>query len=52
MIDKAELLEKLRAQVTADLARAAQAQRETQQGATHEEARPENDKDTRALEAS
>jgi transcription elongation GreA/GreB family factor len=52
MIDKAELLDQLRALVAADLARATQAQRETQQGATHEEARPENDKDTRALEAS
>ena len=52
MIDKNQVLEQLRELVAADLARATQTQRETQEGATHEEARPENDKDTRALEAS
>jgi transcription elongation GreA/GreB family factor len=52
MIAKERLLEQLRALVASGLARATQTQRETQQGATHEEARPENDKDTRALEAS
>ncbi len=50
--DKAELLELLRARVAEDLARATAAQRETMRGATHEEAKPENDKDTRALEAT
>jgi transcription elongation GreA/GreB family factor len=43
-----ELVELLRA----DLAAAEQLQRQTVAGATHEEARPENDKDTRALEQS
>lgn len=50
--DKEEALRILRDQVAEDLARAAEAQRETQRGATHEEAKPENDKDTRALEAT
>ena len=35
-----------------DIARATQAAQRTREGAIHEEARPENDKDTRALEAS
>jgi transcription elongation GreA/GreB family factor len=52
MIEKEKVFEQLRALVTTDLARATQTQRETQEAATHEEARPENDKDTRALEAS
>ena len=52
MVDKQALLERLRVGVAEELARALTAQRETQRGATHEEARPENDKDTRALEAS
>ena len=42
----------LRELIADDLARASDAQRETQRGATHEEAKPENDKDTRALEAT
>lgn len=50
--DKPAVIELLRARVAADLERAVTAQRETQRGATHEEAKPENDKDTRALEAS
>lgn len=52
LIDKHELLRALCAQVRADLETVAAAQRTTQSGATHEESRPENDKDTRALEAS
>lgn len=40
------LLERLRGEYETLLA----AQRATQEGATHEEAKPENDKDTRALE--
>lgn len=51
-ISKDEVLRALRELVEADLARAVEAQRETQRGATHEEAKPENDKDTRALEAT
>ena len=35
-----------------EIARAIQAAQRTREGAIHEEARPENDKDTRALEAS
>jgi hypothetical protein len=51
-LDKNEAFRALRELVADDLARAAEAQRETQRGATHEEAKPENDKDTRALEAT
>lgn len=51
-LDKAEALRVLRELVAQDLARAIDAQLETQRGATHEEAKPENDKDTRALEAT
>jgi transcription elongation GreA/GreB family factor len=51
-LDKAVVIEALRASVADALARATAAQRETQRGATHEEAKPENDKDTRALEAT
>lgn len=43
-----ELLEQLRA----DLLVLERAQAAAREGATHEEAKPENDKDTRALEAS
>jgi transcription elongation GreA/GreB family factor len=45
---KAELLEQLRA----DLETLERAHRATREAATHEEAKPENDKDTRALEQS
>jgi transcription elongation GreA/GreB family factor len=45
---RAELL----ALVTAELEASERAHRATREGATHEEARPENDKDTRALEQS
>jgi transcription elongation GreA/GreB family factor len=45
---KAELL----AQLGADLETLERAHRATIEGATHEEAKPENDKDTRALEQS
>ena len=38
--------------VAADLASLQRAHRATVEGATHEEAKPENDKDTRALEQS
>src|SRR5271170_2480635 len=45
---KAELL----ALLSADLDTLERAHRATREGATHEEAKPENDKDTRALEQS
>jgi transcription elongation GreA/GreB family factor len=51
-VDKAELLKLLRESVSADLATMSAAQRIVVDGATHEENRPENDKDTRALEQS
>jgi hypothetical protein len=51
-IDKARVLSALRDRLARDLAVAVDAQRQTQSGATHEEAKPENDKDTRALESS
>ena len=50
--DKAEILRLLRESVSADLATMSAAQRVVVDGATHEENRPENDKDTRALEQS
>ena len=49
---KQSLLDELTRLVRADLEGAEHAQRETVAGATHEQARPENDKDTRALEQS
>ena len=51
-IDKAQVLAALRERIERDLAVAAEAQRQTQRGATHEESKPENDKDTRATESS
>src|SRR6187551_2564237 len=51
-IDKREILRLLRESVSADLATMSAAQRVVVDGATHEENRPENDKDTRALEQS
>lgn len=51
-LDKVRVLELLRARLEQDLAVVTDAQQRTQSGATHEESRPENDKDTRALEAS
>jgi transcription elongation GreA/GreB family factor len=49
---KASVLSALQARLEQDLAIATEAQRRTQSGATHEESKPENDKDTRALESS
>jgi GreA/GreB family transcription elongation factor len=51
-MDKARVRAALEAQLQQDLAVAVEAQRRTQSGATHEESKPENDKDTRALESS
>ena len=49
---KADLLASLVAQLRAELDAAIRAHRATTAGATHEDAKPENDKDTRALEQS
>jgi transcription elongation GreA/GreB family factor len=51
-MDKPALIRALCAQLEAEIARATESAEHTRKGATHEEARPENDKDTRALEAS
>ena len=51
-MEKARVLSALKARLEQDLAVAVEAQRRTQSGATHEESKPENDKDTRALESS
>jgi transcription elongation GreA/GreB family factor len=52
MIDKDALKDELVRLLEADLATARSAYASTEAGATHEEAKPENDKDTRALEQS
>lgn len=49
---KANLKAELVARLSGDLAAAERAQEATREGATHEENKPENDKDTRALEQS
>lgn len=51
-MDKPALIRALCEQLEAEIARAIESAARTREGATHEEARPENDKDTRALEAS
>ena len=51
-IDKHALLGDLITQAEAELASLVRAARNTHEAATHEEAKPENDKDTRGLEAS
>jgi transcription elongation GreA/GreB family factor len=51
-IDKARAFEQLEAQLREQLEAAMASHRLTHDGVTHEESRPENDKDTRALEAS
>lgn len=51
-IDKKRLVSALRARLEEELALAADSQKRTQLAATHEESRPENDKDTRAIESS
>ena len=52
LIDKKDLLARLYESVATDLATMSAAQRQVVDGATHEENKPENDKDTRALEQS
>lgn len=51
-LEKTDLFAEVCRRVAEDLATLIAAQKHTQAGATHEEAKPENDKDTRALEAS
>jgi Transcription elongation factor, GreA/GreB, C-term len=51
-IDKTRVLAALRTRLEQELHAAFEAQQRTREGATHEESRPENDKDTRALESS
>lgn len=51
-MNKQAILSALLAQLEEEIARATESANRTRAGATHEEARPENDKDTRALEAS
>lgn len=51
-VDKRRLVELIRAQIAEEMATLVAAAKATQEAATHEEARPENDKDTRALEQS
>lgn len=51
-IDKAALVKDLIAQAQTELATLVLAAKNTREGATHEDARPENDKDTRSTEAS
>lgn len=51
-IDKRALVAALRARIAEDLETATRAARDAAVAATHEEAKPENDKDTRATEAS
>lgn len=52
MISKSSLKTELVARLETDLETLERAQRATHEAATHEEAKPENDKDTRALEQS
>ena len=51
-VDKREVLEKIREALRRERATLEQSARSAREGATHEEAKPEDDKDTRALEAS
>lgn len=51
-VDKRKVMARLIEDVAADLATAVDSQKSTHEGAVHEEARPEDDKDTRALEQS
>jgi transcription elongation GreA/GreB family factor len=51
-MNKTALKEELIRVVSADLATLERAHKATMEGATHEQAKPENDKDTRALEQS
>ncbi len=50
-IDKRALVDDLREQLARDIAVLTQAALSTREAATHEDSKPENDKDTRAIEA-
>lgn len=52
LLDKNKILRALRSHIDADISAIGEAQQRTQKGATHEESRAENDKDTRATESS
>jgi transcription elongation GreA/GreB family factor len=52
VIDKSELLQQLQAEIARQIVVLRQAVTAAREGATHEEAKPENAKDTRAIEAS
>jgi transcription elongation GreA/GreB family factor len=52
VVTKEALKQELVSLLAADLETAERAQQAAREGATHEEAKPENDKDTRALEQS
>jgi transcription elongation GreA/GreB family factor len=51
-LDKVMLIRELQQLLEQELLAASRSQRNTTEAATHEEAKPENDKDTRATEAS
>jgi transcription elongation GreA/GreB family factor len=51
-LDKAQLIAELQRLLANELQLATRSQQNALEGATHEEAKPENDKDTRATEAS
>jgi hypothetical protein len=51
-VSKRDLRDELASLLAADLAARERSHRAAREGATHEEAKPENDKDTRALEQS
>ena len=51
-MDKHELIQALCSALEEEIARATETAQRAREGAVHEEARPENDKDTRALESS
>ena len=52
MPSKSDILAALQQRIALDLEAITTSQQRTQEGATHEEARPESDKDTRATESS
>ena len=51
-VDKRALISELRAAIAREIGVLAAAARDAREAATHEEAKPENDKDTRAIEAA
>ncbi len=52
MLSKTDLREELASRIRTDLETRSRAHRAAREAATHDEAKPENDKDTRALEQS